>query len=291
MAKKRSKNSSAMIVAIVAIILIIISGITAKQRENITVVEKWIGNLITPVQSVINTGVSSLGENISSIARLTKLKTENEELKKQVEDLEKEVLNLSMSKSELEELKGLKYALNYIEDTEKYNTITASIVGKSPGNWFNIFTIDVGENQGIKKESIVLDSNGLVGRVYEVGGNWSKVISIIDNNSSVSFQIMRDSSLQGVITGSITNEVTGYLFDPLADVIVGDKIVTSGLGIYPKGITIGEIVKVDKSGDHLLKTIKVEPSVNFKRLTKVLIMEPREIDVNKGETNSEADYN
>ncbi|MBU5677702.1 rod shape-determining protein MreC [Alkaliphilus sp. MSJ-5] len=267
-----------MIVAIVAIILIIISGITAKQRENITVVEKWIGNLITPVQSVINTGVSSLGENISSIARLTKLKTENEELKKEVEALEKEVLNLSMAKSELEELKGLKYALNYIEDTEKYNTITASIVGKSPGNWFNIFTIDVGENQGIKKDSIVLDSNGLVGRVYEVGGTWSKVISIIDNNSSVSFQIMRDSSLQGIVTGSITNEVTGYLFDPLADVIVGDKIVTSGLGIYPKGITIGEIVEIDKSGDHLLKTIKVEPSVNFKRITKVLVMGPRQID-------------
>ncbi|QUH20489.1 rod shape-determining protein MreC [Alkaliphilus sp. B6464] len=278
MAKKRSKNGSAMIVAIVAIILIIISGITAKQRENITVVEKWIGNLITPVQSVINTGVSSLGENISSIARLTKLKTENEELKKEVEALEKEVLNLSMSKSELEELKGLKYALNYIEDTEKYDTITASIVGKSPGNWFNIFTIDVGENQGIKKDSIVLDSNGLVGRVYEVGGTWAKVISIIDNNSSVSFQIMRDSSLQGIVTGSITNEVTGYLFDPLADVIVGDKIVTSGLGIYPKGITIGEIVEIDKSGDHLLKTIKVEPSVNFKRITKVLVMGPREID-------------
>ncbi|WP_330656249.1 rod shape-determining protein MreC [Alkaliphilus flagellatus] len=278
MAKKRSKNGSAMIVAIVAIILIIISGITAKQRENITVVEKWIGNLITPVQSVINTGVSSLGENISSIARLTKLKTENEELKKEVEALEKEVLNLSMAKSELEELKGLKYALNYIEDTEKYNTITASIVGKSPGNWFNIFTIDVGENQGIKKDSIVLDSNGLVGRVYEVGGTWSKVISIIDNNSSVSFQIMRDSSLQGIVTGSITNEVTGYLFDPLADVIVGDKIVTSGLGIYPKGITIGEIVEIDKSGDHLLKTIKVEPSVNFKRITKVLVMGPRQID-------------
>lgn len=278
MAKKRSKNGSAMIVAIVAIILIIILGITAKQRENITVVEKWIGNLITPVQSVINTGVSSLGENISSIARVTKLKTENEELKKEVEALEKEVLNLSMSKSELEELKGLKYALNYIEDTEKYDIITASIVGKSPGNWFNIFTIDVGENQGIKKDSIVLDSNGLVGRVYEVGGTWSKVISIIDNNSSVSFQIMRDSSLQGIVTGSITNEVTGYLFDPLADVIVGDKIVTSGLGIYPKGITIGEIVEIDKSSDHLLKTIKVEPSVNFKRITKVLVMGPREID-------------
>jgi rod shape-determining protein MreC len=276
--KKKSINTSAMIVTIVAIILIIISGITSKQRDQITGIEKWIGNLITPAQNVVNTGVSSLGERISTIANITKLQGENEGLKKELEELEKEVLSLAMTKNELEELKGLKYALNYIEDTDQYNTTTASIVGKSPGNWFNIFTINVGENKGIKKDSIVLDANGLVGKVYEVGGNWSKVISIIDNNSSVSFQIMRDSSLQGIITGSITNEVTGYLFDPLADIIVGDKIVTSGLGTYPKGITIGEIVEIDKSEDQLLKTIKVEPAVNFKRITKVIVMEPREFD-------------
>jgi len=277
--KKKSINTSAMIVTIVAIILIIISGITSQQRDNITAIEKWIGNLITPVQNVVNTSINNLGQNIGSIANLTQLKAQNEELKQKLEKLEKEALNSAMTRSELEELKGLKYALNYVEDIDKYNNITtASIVGKNPGNWFNIFTINVGENQGIKKDSIILDSNGLVGKIHEVGGNWSKVISIIDNNSSVSFQIMRDSSLQGIITGSITSEITGYLFDPLADIIVGDKIITSGLGIYPKGIVIGEIVEVNKSEDHLLKTIKVEPSVNFKRITKVLVMEPREFD-------------
>jgi len=277
--KKKSINTSAMIVTIVAIILIIISGITSQQRDNITAIEKWIGNLITPVQNVVNTSVNNLGKNVGSIANLTQLKAQNEELKQKLEKLEKEALNSAMTRSELEELKGLKYALNYVEDIDKYNNITtASIVGKNPGNWFNIFTINVGENQGIKKDSIILDSNGLVGKIHEVGGNWSKVISIIDNNSSVSFQIMRDSTLQGIITGSITSEITGYLFDPLADIIVGDKIITSGLGIYPKGIVIGEIVEVNKSEDHLLKTIKVEPSVNFKRITKVLVMEPREFD-------------
>lgn len=276
--KNRSKNKSAMIVAIVAIILIIISGVTAKQRESITIVEKWIGNILTPVQKVVNTGVSSIGGNISSIANMTKLKAENEGLKKELESLQKEVLNLSMTRNELEELKDLKYALNYVEDDNEYSIISASVIGKSPGNWFNIFTIDAGESQGVKKDSVILDSNGLVGRVYEVGGNWSKVIAIIDNNSSVSFQVMRDSNLQGIVTGSITNEVSGYLFDPLADVIVGDKIVTSGLGSFPKGIIIGEIIEVDKSSDHLLKTIKIEPAVNFKRITKVLVMEPRKID-------------
>ncbi len=263
-----------MIVAIVAIILIIMIGITSKQRENITFIERWIGNIITPVQNVISKGVNGIKQGINSIGDMANLKVENENLKKEVESLQQEVLKLNMARSELEELKALKYALNYIEDDNKYNIISADIIGKGPGNWFNIFTVDAGEKQGVKKDSIIFNSNGLVGKVYEVGGNWSKVISIIDNNSSVSFQIMRDSSLQGIVTGSIINEITGYLFDPLADIIVGDKIVTSGLGTYPEGILIGEIIEVDKSSDHLLKTIKVEPAVNFKRITKVIIMEP-----------------
>ncbi len=272
--KNKYKNRPAMIVAIVAIILIIIIGITAKQRENITVIEKWIGNIITPVQNVISKGINGIKQNIDFIFNITNLKTENENLKKEVELLRQEVLSLNMKKSELEELKALKYALNYIEDDNKHDIISANIIGKSPSNWFNIFTVGAGEDQGVKKDSIILDSNGLIGKVYEVGGNWAKVVSIIDNSSSVSFQIMRDSNLQGIITGSITNEITGYLFDPLADIIVGDKIVTSGFGTYPKGIIIGEITEIDKSSDHLLKTIKVEPAVNFKRITKVIIMIP-----------------
>ena len=113
-----------------------------------------------------------------------------------------------------------------------------------------------------------------MGRVYDVGGNWSKVVSIIDSNSSVSFQVLRNKSYQGIISGSITNELKGYLFDPNAEVVMGDKLITSGLGMYPKGIMIGEVIEVSKSSDQLLKTVTVEPAVNFQRLNKVLVISP-----------------
>ncbi len=272
--KGRSGNRPVVTVVIIAVILVIAVGITAKQRENITVVEKWIGNIITPIQNVVNSTINGIRRNVNFISNIADLKTENENLKQEMESLRQEILDLNMKKNELEELKALKHALNYIEDDGKHDVVSANVIGKSPGNWFSIFTINAGENQGVKKDSIILDSDGLVGRVYEVGGNWSKVISIIDNSSSVSFQLMRDSNLQGIITGSVTGEITGYLFDPLADIIIGDKIVTSGLGMYPQGIIIGEITEIDKTSDHLLKTIKVESAVNFKRITKVMVMVP-----------------
>ncbi|SES74924.1 rod shape-determining protein MreC [Natronincola peptidivorans] len=274
MANRTVKDKSIMIVTIVAIILIIVIGFTSKQREELFIVEKWIGNVFSPVQKVVNTTTITVGEGISSIFNFTKATRENEELRNEILVLQEEIITTRLNRDELEELRGLRFALNYIEEEIGFYPIAANVVAKSPSNWFDTFTIDIGANRGITKDSIVLASNGLVGRVYEVGGNWSKVISIIDNNSSVSFQVLRDRDFQGIVSGSISNELSGYLFDPMAEVVVGDKLITSGLGIYPQGIMIGEIIEVSKSSDQLLKTITVEPAVNFKKMNKVLVITP-----------------
>lgn len=273
MARKTTKNKSAMIVAIVTIILIIIV-FTSKQRNEITIVENWIGNVLTPVQKVVNIGRNTVGEGLNSIFNFSTIARENETLKIEMQDLEKQIIETRLQRDELEELRGLRFALNYMEDEEGFKPIAANISAKSSGNWFDVFTLDIGTNRGVSKDSIVLSSNGLVGRVYEVGDNWAKVISIIDTNSSVSFQVLRDRSYQGIISGTISGELSGYLFDPMAEVVVGDKVITSGLGMYPNGIMIGEVVEVSKSSDQLLKTITVEPAVNFKRMNKVLVMIP-----------------
>lgn len=272
MAKRAVKDRTAMIVAIAAIILIIVMAMTSRQRENISDVEKWVGNIFTPVQKVFNTGVTTVGESLSSVINIGRIKKQNVVLSKQVEELQKEVIDYRLQRDELEELRELRYMLSVTEERDNYKSVAANIIGKTPSNWFDIFTIDVGEDQGLNKDSIVLASNGLVGRVFETGSNWAKVTGIIDNNSSVSFHVLRDSNTQGIVTGSITSELSGYLFDPLAEVVVGDRLVTSGLGIFPRGILIGEVSDVARTSDQLLKTIKVEPAVNFKKLSKVLVM-------------------
>lgn len=275
MGRRAEKDRTAMIVAIAAILLIIVMSLTSRQRDSISAVENTVGNIFTPIQRIFSTGVNTVGESLSSIFNISRIKNQNIELAKQVEELQKEVIQTRLERDELDELRELKYMLSVTEGGDAYNSVAANIVGKAPGNWFNVFTIDAGAGAGIRKDSIVLASNGLVGRVYETGDNWSKVVGIIDNASSVSFQILRDANTQGIVTGSITSELSGYLFDPFAEVVIGDKLVTSGLGIFPKGILIGEVKDVARTSDQLLKTIKVEPSVNFKRLSKVLVMTPK----------------
>ena len=106
----------------------------------------------------------------------------------------------------------------------------------------------------------------------EVGDNWSKVVSIINENSKISFKVIRTQD-GGMISGSGNGKLTGYLFDTKADVMKGDKLFTSGLGgIFIKDLYLGEITDVVKKDENLTKNIYIEPAVNFKKLYKVFII-------------------
>ncbi|MCT4618577.1 MAG: rod shape-determining protein MreC [Marinisporobacter sp.] len=267
-----------MIVTFVTIILIIIMGITIGGRAKVTMPENVIGKVVTPVQKMLYKGGQGAQQAISSLFTFRTIAKENEELKKELEKLNQKVIQLSLTRDELRELRNLYGALNYAKENQKNSYVTASITGKDIGNWFNIFTIDAGKNQGIKKDSTVMNGEGLIGKVFEVGDDWSKVVTIIDNKSSVSFQVLRNNQYIGVSRGSVKGELNGYLIDPEADVLAGDKLITSGLSMYEKGILIGEIREVIKKEDELLKNIVVEPAVNFKKLDKVFVIIPDQLN-------------
>ncbi|QEK12306.1 rod shape-determining protein MreC [Crassaminicella thermophila] len=275
--KKMIRRGGMMIVTFVTIILIITIGITIGGRARVSMPENLIGKVITPVQKVLYKSGQGIEEAIRSLFKFRSIAKENKLLKKEVQDLNQKLIELSLTKDELNELRHLQDALNYVKENNKRNYITANVTGKDTGNWFNIFTIDVGKKHGIIKNSTVLNGDGLIGRVYEVGDNWSKVVTIIDNKSSVSFQVLRSNQYIGVIRGSVKADLTGYLIDPEAEVLVGDKLITSGLSMFEKGILIGEVKEVIKKKDELLKTIIVKPAVNFKKIDKVFIIIPEKL--------------
>ena len=194
-----------------------------------------------------------------------------------MEVLNTKLIEESLTRNELEELRSLYKILNYEKFNKEYKYIAASVVAKNPGNWFNMFTIDVGEKEGVLKDSTVMNGEGLIGKVFEVGDHWSKVVSIIDYRSSVSSEVLRNNQYMGIVRGSMNSEITG-LIDPEAEVLVGDKLITSGLSNYAKGILIGEIKEVIKKEDELLKTIIVKSAVDFKKLDKVFIIMPSEYE-------------
>lgn len=264
---------SKILLVLVGILLIALMILSFGGRDRITFIEGKLGTVIMPIQKFFISIGNFIDEKAEPIINVLDYKNLNDSLSKENEILKEQIVSLTMSQKELTELKELKKALKYVEQDVESGYISCSVISKDMGNWFNMVTIDAGSKQGVTKNSTVINGNGLVGLVYEVGEDWSKVISIIDQKSSVGFEMLRVSDdYDGILSGTTNYELIGELFDPLASIRVGEYIVTSGLGMYPKGILIGKVYEVIEDKDLILKRVKVTPVVNFRKIDKVMVI-------------------
>ena len=202
------------------------------------------------------------------------LRRENEELKARVDSLTEENSRLIQDKEELQRLRKL-YELD--EQYDEYEKIGARIIAKESGNWFQLFTIDKGSDDGIKPDMNVVSDGGLVGIVTETGPNWSTVRSIIDDNSNVSAMISTTSD-QCIIAGDLRLIDEGSLnlvklTDADNKVHVGDKVVTSYISEkFLPGILIGYISELNNDANNLTKSGYITPVVDFRHLQEVLVI-------------------
>lgn len=91
---------------------------------------------------------------------------------------------------------------------------------------------------GVEVGDAVVNGMGLVGKIQDTGKGWSKVTSIIDDNSKVSFKLARDSKQLGVVAGNAMGEVSGYMLDSGSLDFAGGYDYHTGLGTYPEGLEI-----------------------------------------------------
>lgn len=269
---KKYKNK--MIVTLVTIILIITMGMTNGRESEITRGENLVGNIFAPVSKFFYSISNKVSNSIENLGGSFGSKDETEELKIEIAKLKDENRELQniIGKSDF-----LRKEAELLENT-KLNLVSAQVISKEPGNWYNKFTIDKGKKDGIKNGDIIIQGvdvkgqiigEGLVGRVSEVGDKWAKVSTIIDEQNSISFKSIRTQD-GGMVKGSIESDIEGYLFDRKADIVVGDKIYTSGLGKgYIEDIYIGEVEEVLQVEEELMKKIVVKPAIDFKKIYKV----------------------
>ena len=287
--KKDKKKINVKVIATttVAITLIGIVGISiGKYSGNNPINLGLIQEGVASIESSFNKGFMFLKGNFSEILNYKKNANKLEELEKENESLKQEIVELNNKISESQSIQNLKKALNFIPEDYKANMISASVVSKNDGNWYTSFVIGVGSDAGVKKDSLVMNGSGLVGIVYEVSKNYSKAISILDTKSSVSFKLLKNSDYKGVITQDTdisgkekykeNGYLQGYMFDSSYDVLPGDTLVTSGLGLYPEGILIGKVDKVIDDKNKSLKYVVIKPYADFKNIDDVIVIEPRE---------------
>lgn len=233
------------------------------------------GYVFVPMQKGINYVGSFLTDKADNLKSLREVMAENKKLQEQVDSLTSE---LNTVKLEQYELGNLRELLKLDQKYPSYPKVAANVISKDTGNWFSVFTIDKGSKDGIEPDMNVIAGSGLVGIVTDVGANYAKVRSIIDDTSKVSGMVLTTSD-RCIIHGDLQemNDSQNILLTDLKDsedkVAVGDPVVTSYISDkYLQGILIGYIQNLDMDANNLTKSGTVAPAVDFEHIEEVLVI-------------------
>nr|WP_297003737.1 rod shape-determining protein MreC [uncultured Dialister sp.] len=244
-----------------------------RHREYIPFVSQPLATGVAPFEYGVSRAAWA-GENgmdifknvISNWKELEHLRRENESLKTE-QNKYSEILAENIRLREL-----LKFKRGYTS----YHLSGASVIGRDYGGWTHTILIDRGSDSGLRKYMPVIVPGGLIGFVSEVYINSSRVQLLLDPRTTVGGIVQRPASrVVSMVTGNSGNP--GYLaimsLPREADVIKGDTIVTSGYGgVYPKGIVIGTVEKVNNEGSDGTQSAEIKPAADFSHLEEVFVI-------------------
>ena len=171
----------------------------------------------------------------------------------------------------LSELERLKKLLNY-KELYNLNTIACNVIGRDLNGFIKYIVVDRGKDDNVEKNDAIISYDGLVGKVTEVYKNSAKVITIINSNNNVSIMNFKTRTV-GIMHGDGLGKLIVDYYIKTDNVTIGDILITSGLGkIYPKGIPVGTVEKVEVNPNSLFRKIWINSLVDFHKLENVLIV-------------------
>lgn len=252
-----------------------------------------VSYLIVPYEEGISTIGSILSDRKDELVNIRTLIEENQRLNQRIAELEDENTRLMQDKYELNNLRTLFELDSAYEGYEKTG---ARVIYQDSSNWFSTFIINKGYNDGIELDMNVICGSGLVGRISMVGPNWSRVVSIIADNSNVSGTVL--SSADNLIVSGDSELISegvirfSQLVDAEERVGNGDKVITSDISDkYLPGILIGYISDIYLDSNNLTKSGLLIPAVDFEHIEEVLVILDKKQEITKSDMEEAIDAN
>lgn len=176
-----------------------------------------------------------------------------------------------------EELNRLKDHLNEPSDLdtfERFSFINARIVNNNIFLLNNTLTINAGRENGVTPGMGVIGGGGIVGKVKRVGNKYATVVSLLDIDVKVSAEIKGKINLCTVQWDGKSHEYAKVLYVPRHyQLAIGDTVVTSGYNaIYPQGVAIGTISKINLPQDATFYDAQVKLINDFTSLSYVEVI-------------------
>lgn len=234
-----------------------------------SVLEKAILGVASPFERGLDASIDFVAGGIRSYIALRGVRQDNERLRQENSELK---LQQKTFQEVLLENHRLRLLLDYAEHSAQ-KEILAKVIGVNPVSHALSVRINRGLDDGLSVSMPVLTAEGLVGQVERLVPAWADVRLLTDRNSRVAVLTQR-GRVRGTAAG-VGNNKTLVLqnVQKVEDVVVGDVIVTSGTdNIFPKGLVVGKITRVEKPPNGMFLDATIEPSVSFSHLEEVLVL-------------------
>ena len=246
----------------------LLHGLQRGAQEVFQPIETGVSRATKPFRDLVGWA----GDNINA-------KSENDKLKQENADLREQVAGAQAAEDENRKLRGLVDLPKKPGYPDGVDPLTARVIGRSPTVWSEAVQIDAGSSDGVRVDQPVVTSGGLVGRVTSVTGGTATVTLIVDASSAVSAQVLPDGKF-GVVRPKVgnPNDMQLQYLDKNTKVAKGDVVITSGTtdekleSLFPKGIPIGRVKRVDEDELDIYERIHIEPFADFKRMEFVQVL-------------------
>jgi len=246
--------------------------ITSREETTVLPLGGVVREIIAPIQKGITWITASLNDVVVYFNDNRFLRQQNKEMAEKIVRLEEEVY--SLKEQELENQR-LLLLLEYKEEkTENYDLAMAKVIGRNHANWYETLLVNQGSKQGIWPGMVVVNHDGLIGRIINVTPNTAEVLLILDREGAVGARIFENRHTPGVVVGTSKSQYLQMIHLPHdLPIEPNQTVVTSGLsGVYPPGIRIGKVIEVLPEPGGLMKRATLKPFVDFFRLEEVLII-------------------
>ena len=281
--KKNKLQTKQVIILIIILIFIIIAifSLTLKEDRQLNKFESLIKDSVVSVEKIIFYPFRFVIDKFEDFKELINIKEKYQNLLPEVsriESLEAENIELRKQLEAMKEELSIDYTLN------QYSFLNATVIYRNVASWYNTITVDKGTYNGVEVDMVVVNSQGLIGKVVSTTTFTSdiRLITTKETDNKISITISNgENKINGLIKGYNYN--TKYLevegISNTETINIGDYVYTSGLGeIFPSGILIGKVAEISTDEYDLAKIIDVTPIADFNDINYVAILKRKEIN-------------
>jgi rod shape-determining protein MreC len=259
-----------------AVAITLVAAVLVLRPEPARQVESVGTRVFEPVELGLSGLISQVEAVGGTIQRISELAGQNARYREQIDRYEAQLVRMRELETENQDLRNL---IGLRQRTGLGELIPVRKIAGDPNPFVGSFTVDRGEDDGVRTGMIVVTSRGLVGRVVRSAATTSKVLIVTDSNSAVTGRVQSTGAI-GVVRGraeaTLPSDGAQLLMEkiPQQDTLQGgDLVITSDLGgVFPEGLVIGSVIQVRRRDADLFQEALLEPAVEMSRLERLYVI-------------------